>query len=209
MPLQRKWAEIDATRLRSSLQSRVHSSLFLSLFLLIFLSGCHRTDFDADQTTVCPEPEGSLVVLDYTINCLYVADQPETGCTEPTPHDYFYADTFICSERNGASNAFLQALIDQFLDVDARLVDAAASDMSVPFSDLTSTVDDGVDDGSQPPMQADDDQTTDTDTVEQRNNDTCETANDGVCDEPERCAPATDTTDCQDTSGQTPPPSEP
>ena len=200
------------------MRSRMCPPLILSLIVAVFLSACHRTDFDADQTTVCPEPEGSLVVLDYTVNCLYVGNQPETGCSELIPHDYFYADTFICSERSGASNNYLQAVIDQFLDIDASVVDAAVSDMSVPFSDLTSTVDQGVDDGAQPPTeddgaqpptQTENDPTPSADPVDQSNDDSCESANDGVCDEPERCTLGTDTTDCQQTDGQSPPPSEP
>ena len=191
------------------MRSRMCPPLILSLLVSVFLSACHRTDFDADQTTVCPEPEGSVVVLDYTVNCLYVGDQPETGCSELIPHDYFYADTFICSERSGASNDYLQAVIDQFLDIDASVVDATVSDMSVPFSDLTSTVDQGVDDGAQPPTQTNDSTTPSMDPVAQSNDDSCETSNDGVCDEPERCTLGTDTTDCQQANGQSAPPSEP
>ena len=167
------------------MRARVSLPLIVSLIVSVFLSACHRTDFNADQTTVCPEPEGSLVVLDYTVNCLYVGDQPETGCSARTPHDYFYADTFICSERSGARNAYLQAVIDQFLDIDASVVDAAVSDMSVPFSDLTSTVDEGVDDGASPPTQTDND-TTQTDNDPTQSTDTADQNNDAEARHPRR-----------------------
>ena len=68
MPVQRRWAKIDETLLRRSLHPRVHLSLFVSLFVSMVLSACHRTDFDADQTTVCPEPEGSLLVAQHTVH---------------------------------------------------------------------------------------------------------------------------------------------
>ena len=124
---------------------KTHTALFSASLLMVLCLACHRTEFDADQTTVCPAPEGNLVILEYTLNCLYVGDQPDTGCPESAPYDYVFRDTFICSERTRASETFLQAVIDRFLDIDAAIVDAFISDMAVPFSDLTSMVDGGED----------------------------------------------------------------
>ena len=198
---------VGTIRPRHTLPHRTYLPVLACIILVIV--GCHRTDFDADQTTICPEPEGSLVVLEYTINCLYVGDQPETGCPEIAPNDYLFADTFICSERSGATNAFLQDVIDSYLDIDANIIDASVSDTSVPFSDLTSTVDGGTGDDAREPTMDDAAPATTDDTPPANNMDECESANDGVCDEPDLCAVGTDADDCNPSNGQTPQQSEP
>ena len=102
-------------------QMRLNRFWSLCLVVIALGYGCHRSEFSTGLTTKCPEPEGSLVVLDYTLNCIYVGDTPETGCPEALPHDYLYRDTYICSERANATSGFLQAIIDTYLDVDAAI----------------------------------------------------------------------------------------
>ena len=117
---------VNTLRLRASAQSPtpLKSSLVRCLICLAVctgLFGCHRSEFGGDQSTSCPPPEGNIIVLDYTLNCLYVGDTPEAGCPEDMPNDYFYRETYICSERTGSDNVYLDQLIDLLLDVDAAI----------------------------------------------------------------------------------------
>ena len=194
-------------------KSPVQSFTIFAILTLVFI-GCHRTDFDADQTSVCPEPEGNLVVVDYTLNCLYVGDQPDTGCPDAAPNIYLFEDTFICSERSGANNNYLRAVIDVFLNVDAGGLDMMLTDMSVPFSDLTSTVDggNGADGattsdpttGAEPDIDPAQPVSTDNESDGNGGDDgdedvvSCDLANNGVCNEPIDCEPGTDVADCNE-----------
>ena len=111
-----------------------HAPLILWVMVLCILVGCHRSEFSSDLTTKCPEPNGALVVLDYTLNCLYVADTPIQGCPDALPNDYQYRGTYICSERSGASASFLQAGIDTYQDIDAAVIYSPTQDASVTSS---------------------------------------------------------------------------
>lgn len=146
---------------RSSRLFARHFGLSIMLLGLLFTSvllGCHRSEFGSDQGTSCPEPDGSLIVLDYTLNCLYVGDTPETGCPPTLPNDYFYRETFICSERSGAQNQYLTQLVDLLLDVDASIPSdmAAAQDSGLDMTlnsgpSTTQTADSGSTDPSPTP----------------------------------------------------------
>ena len=136
-------------RIRSWKTSKSASRVFWTLCLTIFslAYGCHRSEFSRDLTTQCPEPKGALVVLDYTLNGVYVGDTPEGGCPDSLPHDYLYMDTYICSERADATTGFLQTVIDTYLDVDAAI--AAPNEVTI-LSDAegaTLTAPDGSNDG--------------------------------------------------------------
>ena len=134
---------------RPQLRGRV-SCLLLALCMtpLLTLVGCHRSEFAANLTTQCPEPDGTLVVFDYTLNCLYVGDTPEQGCPEALPNNYFYRDTYICSERAGATTGYLQAIIDTYLDIDAAIQETQQSDAGIEMNpdlsmDLAPVLSDG------------------------------------------------------------------
>jgi hypothetical protein len=144
-------------RLKEFSSLRLSRSLITVVLCASFL-GCHRSEFGEAQSTTCPEPEGALVVLDYTINCLYVGDTPEMGCPEAFPNSYFYRETYICSERTGAQNAYLNQLVDLLLDVDAAIpLDLSATGDAASDASLTSgpsvmmSADTGVTDTEQTP----------------------------------------------------------
>lgn len=131
---------------------KINSRLSIALtgiLLCSILLSCHRSEFGADQGTACPEPDGSLIVLDYTLNCLYVGDTPEAGCPDALPNAYFYRETYICSERSGAQSQYLNQLVDRLLDVDASVppdmaaVEDSSRDLSLTSDPSTTLTADG------------------------------------------------------------------
>lgn len=89
-----------------------------SVLLALLWTGCHRSPFGPEQT-VCPGEEVEALVLDYTLNCVYSEELPPDGCPSIAPNEYSVSTVFICSERSGADDAYLQQLVNDVLDIDA------------------------------------------------------------------------------------------
>ena len=80
----------------------------------MLVTGCHRSPFGADQTP-CPGEGAEVLVLDYTLNCLYPNEVPEDGCPSIAPNEYTVNDIYICSERSGAQEPYLRLLLNEVL----------------------------------------------------------------------------------------------
>ena len=84
------------------------------LFVML-VTGCHRSPFGADQT---PVGEGAVLVLDYTLNCLYPNEVPEDGCPSIAPNEYTVNN--ISAAKEAAHETYLRLLLNEVLDIDAN-----------------------------------------------------------------------------------------